>query len=114
MEELKRVENPGQFLSDTGLLYEINRRVLHPFGLALEIIKNTETGDVNIGGIWDYRDCEEGIEFQHSEQEIGEKKYWKFIVDHGIEKLLKRYEALGSIHQGCDFPVQVIEAESEV
>jgi len=41
-EEIKRIAEPGQYLMDTGLLFEINRRVLHPFGLALEVIVHEE------------------------------------------------------------------------
>jgi hypothetical protein len=32
----------AQFLHETGLLFEINRKVLHPLGLALEIIENDD------------------------------------------------------------------------
>ncbi len=38
MEEIKRVKDPAKLLIKTGLLFEINRRVLHPFGLAMEVI----------------------------------------------------------------------------
>jgi hypothetical protein len=32
----------GEFLLNTGLLFEINRKVLHPFGLALELVEQED------------------------------------------------------------------------
>lgn len=45
-----------------GLLQEVNRRFLHPMGLALEIIVE-EDGSARFGEVWDYRDDPEGIIF---------------------------------------------------
>lgn len=46
-----------------GFIQEINRRLLHPCGLALEVITNTDTGEAKLGGVWDYREDPEGIAF---------------------------------------------------
>jgi hypothetical protein len=46
----------------TGLLQEINRRLLHPCGLALEVIV-AEDGTESFGAVWDYREDPEGITF---------------------------------------------------
>lgn len=46
-----------------GYLQEINRRLLHPLGLALEVTINDETGEEHISGVWDCRDDPEGICF---------------------------------------------------
>jgi hypothetical protein len=43
-----------------GYLQELNRRFLHPLGLALEVVIE-EDGSERLGGIWDYRDDPEGI-----------------------------------------------------
>lgn len=43
-----------------GYLQEINRRFLHPLGLALEVVVH-EDGTETLGGIWDYRDDPEGM-----------------------------------------------------
>lgn len=55
---------------DAGLLHEINRRLLHPMGLALAVTVDEETGegvleDANAAAvaIWDYRDDPEGMVF---------------------------------------------------
>jgi hypothetical protein len=45
-----------------GLLQELNRTFLHPRGLALEVVQN-EDGSEALGGVWDYRDDPEGMEF---------------------------------------------------
>ena len=46
-----------------GYLQEVNRRVLHPAGLALEVHIDG-AGTERLGGVWDYRDDAEGIVFE--------------------------------------------------
>lgn len=49
-----------------GLLQEINRRFLHPMGLALEV-ETDDTGEVvGFGEVWDYREDPEGMLFHQS------------------------------------------------
>ena len=48
---------------ELGYLQEINRRFLHPLGLALEVEIDDETGEERFGRIWDYREDPEGIVF---------------------------------------------------
>ncbi len=45
-----------------GLLQEANRLYFHPRGLALEIIVG-EDGTEHFGGVWDYREDQEGMAF---------------------------------------------------
>jgi len=45
---------------EMGYLQEINRLFLHRLGLALEI-QIDEEGNECLGGIWDYREDDEGI-----------------------------------------------------
>jgi hypothetical protein len=45
-----------------GYVQEINRRLLHQCGLALEVVVNDD-GTETLGGVWDYRDDPEGIYF---------------------------------------------------
>lgn len=47
---------------ERGYLQEVNRRFLHPLGLALEVTVE-EDGTERISGVWDYRDDSEGIYF---------------------------------------------------
>ena len=60
-EEIKRI--PIAKFRELGFIHEINRRLLHPCGLALEVIIDLETGEERLGGVWDYRDDPEGMRF---------------------------------------------------
>ena len=46
--------NAKEFM-DLGLLQEVNRRLLHPMGLALEVIEDQD-GSCQFGDVWDYRE----------------------------------------------------------
>ena len=48
---------------EKGYLQELNRRFLHPLGLAIEVIIDDETGEERFGRIWDSRHDLEGIIF---------------------------------------------------
>lgn len=47
---------------ELGLLQEINRRLLHPMGLALDVAIERD-GSESLGGVWDYRDSRVGVRF---------------------------------------------------
>jgi len=49
-----------------GYLQELNRRFLHPCGLALEVVIE-EDGSEAFGGVWDYRDDPDGMLFADGE-----------------------------------------------
>lgn len=65
MSNIKRID-PKEF-QEFGYLQEVNRQFLHPLGMGLEVIVNEETGEVSLGGIWDYRDDTEGMAFADGE-----------------------------------------------
>ena len=48
---------------EEGYLQEANRLFFHPLGLALEVLVNPETGDMEFSGVWDSRNDLEGILF---------------------------------------------------
>lgn len=48
---------------ELGFIQEINRLLLHPLGLALEVIVDSETGEERIERVWDGRDDPEGWTF---------------------------------------------------
>jgi len=50
---------------ESGYLQEVNRLFLHPLGLALEIIIE-EDGTEKLGGVWDYREDDEGMRYHES------------------------------------------------
>lgn len=47
---------------ERGYLQELNRLFLHPLGLALEVVIEAD-GTEQLGGIWDYREDPEGMNF---------------------------------------------------
>lgn len=51
----------GEF-KNLGYLQELNRQFLHPRGLALEMDVDDE-GNWSFGGVWDYREDPEGMNF---------------------------------------------------
>lgn len=79
-----------------GFVQEINRRLLHPCGLALEVIVDQETGEEKLGGIWDYREDPEGIYF--AEDTLSRAKA-QSVVDLFNSKISHRREAFGHIIQ---------------
>lgn len=48
---------------EKGYLQELNRRFLHPLGMAMQVSKDNETGEVSFLGFIDSRDDDEGFIF---------------------------------------------------
>ena len=84
---------------EKGYLQEVNRRFLHPLGLALEV-KLNDDGEEVLGGVWDSRDDEEGIYYDlaNSEEErvVRFKKNKEFIDSEFEKKKEKREKLLGN------------------
>lgn len=59
MSEVKRMDI-AEFV-DEGYLQELNRRFLHPLGLALEVVTDEDGRPTHFGGVWDFRDDPEGL-----------------------------------------------------
>lgn len=96
MGELKTI-NAGEFLLDSGLLFQINRDILHPLGLALAVDMGDEVKVSN--NLWDYREDPEGILYSNGTLIDGEQKLKKFYDEFGTEKLNQRFETVGYITQ---------------
>ena len=88
---------------EMGLLHEVNRRVLHPLGYALETIVNVDEKTNKIvdddkerfGEVWDYGDDPEGMRFEEMDQESIDKV--KALED---KRRPTRVKALGYWVQG--------------
>jgi hypothetical protein len=81
---------------ETGYLQEVNRRLLHPLGLALEVTLD-DGGNEQISGVWDYRDDPEGLRFA----EVDAEKVGR--IEHlWAERFEPRRERLGYIVQPYD------------
>lgn len=97
MSEIKRIP-AAKFLVDNGLLFEINRTILHPLGLALEVISE-EDGSMRIENLWDYRDDPEGMLYTPETFVDGKAKLDKFLDEFGGAKFRERQGVLGFLIQ---------------
>lgn len=80
--------------ADSGLLFHINRTVLHPLGLALEITVEDD-GSARLSGIWDCRDDPEGIAYDEDLLKECMAKYRKYMSERGEHSLASREQRLG-------------------
>jgi hypothetical protein len=85
---------------ENGYLQELNRQFLHPLGLALEIIIDDDDNEI-LGGIWDYRNDEEGILYDIKNSDSFRintfKQKEKFIKDELEKRSILRKDKLGFI-----------------
>jgi len=86
-----------KFLLDSGLLFEINRLVLHPFGMALAV-KIDDEDNCKFDGLWDCGD-KAGMIFDDEVLEAGTQKYHEYLTKEGFEKKNNRYNELGYMYQ---------------
>lgn len=88
-EEIKKISLKE--FREKGYLQELNRRFLHPLGLALEIIVD-DNGEELLGGIWDYRDDKEGIYYDVANSDIDRKAIFEMKKDFIDGELADRIE----------------------
>lgn len=88
--EVKRIDI-AEF-REFGFLQELNRQFLHPLGLALEVVVDTETGEEKLGGICDSRDDPEGI--LYAENMLDREKAER-VARLAEQKCRYRFERLG-------------------
>lgn len=74
-----------------GLLHEVNRKLLHPLGLALEVVRE-ENGSERFGEVWDYRDDLEGIRFA---EDVIDQLHIDSVKEMKGERFNIRVKALG-------------------
>ena len=84
-----------QLLVELGILQEINRRVLHPRGLALGVAHagGSVTG---IAGIQDHREADGGLIFSQTLLSVAKKKKFDELLS---ERSARREERLGYVIQ---------------
>jgi len=90
-----------QLLIKFGLLYEINRTILHPLGLALGVQSPNSRPEANMTEIklWDCREDKEGVIFQKKTFNEGRKKLREYYKVVGKLALREREKRLGYIYQ---------------
>lgn len=80
---------------ELGYLQELNRLLLHPLGLALEVVLQ-ENGQEYFGKVWDNRDDPEGMIY--GEGMIDPAKV-KHVYDQMAERQITRLAKLGYVIQ---------------
>lgn len=100
------VKDPAEFLLDSGLLFEINRRILHPLGLALAVEQADDGSYSNNGSfstnvrVLDCRDDPEGLIFDEATLAEGQAKIERFVAENLLQqKLMVRRTRLGYLIQ---------------
>lgn len=97
---MKKISDFTRFLLDNGLLFEINRRVLHPLGLVLVTdIDWEDDKKVLLDGLYSADDDLEGIVFDPETFEEGRKRYQEFLERDGQTRLDAREQKLGFVVQ---------------
>lgn len=91
-DKMNHDKNPGVFLSNAGLMFEINRTLLHPIGRALA---TDENGDVSML----YTDDSEGIVYEADDFTRASKKLQIFMEQEAEERFASRENELGFIVQ---------------
>ena len=95
----ERVKGFERFLIDNGLIFEINRKVLHPLGLALIVDISFENRKaLKIVGL-DETDAAEGFLFDEETFEDGMEKLQRFMEKKGLSKIDARKKEIGFIIQ---------------
>lgn len=99
-EEVETVAKDGvmaaQFLDQLGLVFEINRRILHPLGFSL-VVREGPMGKYfePIHVTEDPR----GFVYDPESFKVGEARYQKFLDEAGLDRIEKRVEILGFTEQ---------------
>lgn len=83
---------PLQFLKDKGLLFELNRAVLHPLGLTLQVDADGKAELLQT-------DDPAGMLFAQSEFLDGEAKLMDFMEEEGASRLAARKAFLQFVEQ---------------
>lgn len=83
---------------ESGYLQELNRRFLHPLGMALEVVID-DSGEEKLGGILDFRGDKEGIYYDISNSDLERQERFKknksFIDNEFNIRLEYRKEIIG-------------------
>jgi hypothetical protein len=110
-ESAKRAVTPltdGEWLRAAGVLAEVNRRVLHPLGLALEFTGYSAETGAALFRIWDDRDDPGGIHYggDITPEVLGERQEAFAILWN--ERWQARGEELGYMVQPVPDPVPLL------
>ena len=106
-----KIENPVEFLRENGILFEINRQVLHPLGLELDFVQDDEGGITGIE-LEDNRDQPDPIGFPPEAFNEGRDRYEDYLAARGRDNIQKR-RRLGMVIQTGPTVPRVLEPADE-
>lgn len=104
------VEKPAVFLEENGILFEMNRQVLHPLGLELHLTCG-EDGELARLEIVDNRDRPEPIFFSSEAFENGRERYQRYMAEQGKRNVQKRRQIGMVIQTGPNLPHHIHDPE---
>lgn len=84
----------GQRLIDTGLLFMINRDVLHQFGMSMCVTVDDDNNVTDIGLV-ELANDPEGFVFDKDTFEEGSKKLREYLLREGCDRREARLKAVG-------------------
>lgn len=96
---MAKIDSFPRFMLDNGLVFEINRKVLHPLGLAMVVdvdFKNRKKLAITALA---QTDDPEGFVYDHESFEVGKDNYEKFLLKEGQDRLDARQAKYGFIEQ---------------
>lgn len=93
------MNNFAKFMLDNGLVWEINRKVLHPLGLAMIVdVDRNNRRQLKVIDLAETED-KEGFLYDAEAFEVGKEKFDKFLKKGGQERLDARMAKYGFIEQ---------------
>lgn len=95
-------EIDAAYLLDSGILFEINRSLLHQIGMALTV-KKDENGKL-VFNIKDCRETPEQLTFDKETYERGHNKLRAYMREYGYSQLDRRSKLLGWSSQSWFVP----------
>ena len=98
---MKRVKTFEKYLVENGLLFEINRKVLHPLGLALVIDVDRDNRKwLRVDGLLSVEGDPDGFLYPDDTFRENQRIYKTYLDKEGQERLDTRKERLGFLVQG--------------
>jgi hypothetical protein len=85
----------GKYLLDNGLLFEINRTILHPIGMALSVLKNERGEYILSDALVDCSETPTGLVHESTAFVHGRSKYRKFTNSTASRRRKLRHQLLG-------------------
>lgn len=97
------IDRPADFMEENGLLFEINRQVLHPLGLQLHLTRSEDGARARLELV-DNRASPEPIFFSAADFEEGRSRYERYMAEEGRRNIQKRRQIGMVVQTGPNLP----------